>query len=99
MLFFNRLIDVGKTKVSASNIIGYPMGSTFYFDGTTVTQVKADEIALEPVDVESSKDNRHLLDRSENQLLTAEEIQSLKSTGFSGNVCSLYPPLKSNTLC
>ncbi|VDK37048.1 unnamed protein product [Taenia asiatica] len=81
----NVLIDVGKTKVPASTIIGYPMGSTFYFDGTTVTQVKADEIALEPVDVESSKDNRHLLDRSENQLLTAEDIQSLKSTGSTGN--------------
>ncbi|KAL5965818.1 tRNA adenine 58 N 1 methyltransferase non-catalytic subunit TRM6 [Taenia solium] len=81
----NVLIDVGKTKVPASTIIGYPMGSTFYFDGTTVTQVKADEVALEPVDVESSKDNRHLLDRSENQLLTAEDIQSLKSTGSTGN--------------
>ncbi|VDM16478.1 unnamed protein product [Hydatigera taeniaeformis] len=81
----NVLIDVGKTKVPASTIIGYPMGSTFYFDGTRVAQVKADEIALEPVDVEFSKDNRHLLDRSENQLLTAEDIQSLKSTGSTGN--------------
>lgn len=78
-------IDVGKIKVPASAIIGYPMGSTFYFDGTSVTQVKADEITLETVDVESSKDNRHLLDRSENQLLTADDIQSLKSTGSTGN--------------
>ena len=71
------------------------MGSTFYFDGSAVTQVKEDEITIEGVDTESSRDNRNLLDRSDNQLLTAEEIRNLKSTGFSGNVC-LQPLISIN---
>ena len=71
------------------------MGSTFYFDGTAVAQVKEDEIAVKSVDSESSKDNRNLLDRSDNQLLTAEEIRSLKSAGSSGNV-RLIPHFQSS---
>ncbi|VDN98510.1 unnamed protein product [Rodentolepis nana] len=84
----NKNLGVGKDKVPMSQLIGYPMGSTFLYDGTTVTQVKEEEITvnLEPYELESSRDNRNLLDRSDNQILTAEDIQSLRSTGFKGDV-------------
>lgn len=82
-----RHFDVGKDKVPMSQIIGFPMGATFFFDGTNVTQVKEEELNVEGLDeVESSKDNRHIFDRSDNQILTAEDVQSLKSSGSSGNV-------------
>nr|CDS27117.1 tRNA (adenine N(1)) methyltransferase [Hymenolepis microstoma] len=80
-------LDVGKDKVPMSQLIGYPMGSTLLFDGTAVTQVKEEEINVnsEIYELESSRDNRNLFDRSDNQTLTAEDIQCLKSTGFKGN--------------
>ncbi|VUZ50041.1 unnamed protein product [Hymenolepis diminuta] len=83
----NKSLDVGKDKIPMSQLIGYPMGSTLLFDGTTVTQVKEEEINvdLELDELESSRDNRNLLDRSDNQELTAEDIQSLKSTGLKGD--------------
>ncbi|VDL62017.1 unnamed protein product [Hymenolepis diminuta] len=83
----NKSLDVGKDKIPMSQLIGYPMGSTLLFDGTTVTQVKEEEINvdLELDELESSRDNRNLLDRSGNQELTAEDIQSLKSTGLKGD--------------
>ncbi len=77
-----------------SSIIGYPIGATFFFDGNNVTLLESNDIALEGVEAESSKDNRHLLDRSDNQCLTPEEIQSLKSTGSTGNVSFNYYFLK-----
>ncbi|VDD75251.1 unnamed protein product [Mesocestoides corti] len=82
----NGFIVFEKVKVPISSIIGYPLGATFYFDGTKVTQVECDDIALEGIETQSSKDNRHLLDRSENQLLTADDIKDLKSAGSTGNV-------------
>lgn len=71
-----------------SQLIGYPMGSTLLFDGTTVSQVKEEEVNvdLELDELESFRDNRNILDRSDNQELTAEDIQSLKSAGLKGNV-------------
>ena len=63
------------------------MGSTFFYDGTNVVQVKEEEITIEGVDTMSSKDNRNLMDCSENQWLTSDDIKSLKSAGSTGNVC------------
>lgn len=65
------------------------MGSTFHYDGTNVTQIKEEDITVYGAEVESSKDNRNLTDRSENQLLTSHDIKILKSSGSTGNVCVL----------
>ncbi|KAM7533608.1 hypothetical protein Aperf_G00000127382 [Anoplocephala perfoliata] len=82
----SKYFDFGKDKVPMSQVIGFPMGATFFFDGTNVTQVKEEELNVEGLDeLESSKDNRHIHDRSDNQILTAEDVKSLKSTGSSGN--------------
>lgn len=73
-----------------SALIGFPIGATFYFDGTDITQIENSEVALEGVATESAKDNRNLLDRSDNQCLTTEALQGLKFAGTSGNASSRF---------
>nr|VZI49578.1 unnamed protein product [Spirometra erinaceieuropaei] len=83
------IISLRQSKIPISCIIGYPIGTTFLFDGVTAKPLRStassEDLKIEDLNTESSRDNRNLHDRSENQYLSAEEIRSLKSSGATGN--------------
>ncbi|VDN10459.1 unnamed protein product [Dibothriocephalus latus] len=85
---YSGLISLKQSKIPISCIIGYPIGTTFLFDGVTAKPLlspASEDLKIEDLNTDSSKDNRNLHDRSENQYLSAEEIRVLKSSGATGN--------------
>ncbi|CAG0887218.1 unnamed protein product [Darwinula stevensoni] len=90
----DRLISLGREKVQLNCVVGHPYGTTFKLvrpEGDTkcfmLEPTSSAEFSFSPSLKKNSneQDNRHILDRSDSQRLTREEIEKLKSQGVLGS--------------
>lgn len=88
-----RPIMVDKFKCKFDNLINMPYGFKYEIKDQQLHIVKKETVEIEETDqnnkADVTKDNRNLIDKTENQKLSRDEIEKMKNRdNISGKVCS-----------
>merc|ERR1712004_22032 len=79
-----KTVNLDKTWLCLDGAIGCQYGTMFEPNGKKVVPVPAEEQEDLLADVEVDRDNRNLIDTSENQKLVHEDIEQMKKDGVKG---------------